>query len=300
MKRSLIVLFALLLITSSVMMTVISFADAGDFAGDFDFGDFGDVDYDYDDSGFGLGLGLLSGLGSGTSVIVIIIIIVIFLIIKFKSGSHSSGSVPVASGAGAEITPQSQLLPISDLISEDPAFSEADIREKVSNMYIRLQNCWTAKNLEEFRPYSTDALYAQYDRQLDSYRTNGVTNRVERIAVLSADVRGWKRDNENDTLVIALRTRVTDYVVKDADGTVVRGNPNAEKFMTYEWQLIRARGMKTGEREETVVKNCPNCGAPLNINRTAKCDYCGSIITVDQFDWVLSSVKAISQQTVGG
>ena len=123
---------------------------------------------------------------------------------------------------------------------------------------------------------------------------------MERISVLGCDIRGWKQDNENDILVIALRTRITDYVIKDDDSTVVRGNPNSEKFMEYEWELIRTKGVKTAERGTTVVKNCPRCGAPLNINHTAKCEYCDSVITVNEHDWVLNTIKGISQQTLGG
>ena len=45
-------------------------------------------------------------------------------------------------------------------------------------------------------------------------------------------------------------------------------------------------------------KNCPACGAPLDINATAKCPYCGSVVTVQQEEWALSSIKGLYQRTM--
>ena len=44
---------------------------------------------------------------------------------------------------------------------------------------------------------------------------------------------------------------------------------------------------------------CRNCGAPLDLNATAKCQYCGAVIQSADFDWVIKTIKGISQQTSG-
>ena len=36
---------------------------------------------------------------------------------------------------------------------------------------------------------------------------------------------------------------------------------------------------------------CPNCGAPTQVTIAGKCDYCGSIITTGEHDWVLSGLR---------
>ena len=77
----------------------------------------------------------------------------------------------------------------------------------------------------------------------------------------------------------------------------MRGSNTAEKFMEYEWTLARSTGRTTGTAAGTQVQNCPNCGAPININNTAKCEYCGCILTTDSFDWVVTGIKGLSQRT---
>ena len=44
---------------------------------------------------------------------------------------------------------------------------------------------------------------------------------------------------------------------------------------------------------------CPNCGAPVAINKSAQCEYCGQVLEISTYDWVLSAVRGISQQTRG-
>lgn len=37
--------------------------------------------------------------------------------------------------------------------------------------------------------------------------------------------------------------------------------------------------------------NCPNCGAPLKVNVSGVCGFCGGKITSGEFDWVLSRIE---------
>ena len=285
-------------------------ADFGDYGGDADYGydynDYGgDYDsYDYDDDAGYNGGGVVYYSSSdsddysstdGSDILIIVVIVVIVFGIPIIKALLSKNKKKVVA-PGALPTDVSTLKPVDAYNSLDPAFSQADFKEEISNMYIRFQNAWQNKKLEEIRPDLSDDFYAQLDRQLDNYRKNRQTNRIERISVLGVELLGWKQENGNDIMVAKLQTRIVDYVVDDATGNVIRGSNTAEKFMTYEWSLIRTSGRQTGSATANAT-NCPNCGAPLNLNKSAKCEYCGSIIETDDFDWVLSGIKGLSQRT---
>lgn len=304
-------------------------ADFGDYGGDYDYGgsydsgsyDSGSYDYggydSYDNNDYGNNdtyyyggttdsgnsNGGNSGGGSAVSVIVVFVIIALIVVILMKrkgSGSNSGirNNTPVV-GAGATATDPSTLNPVGAYLNVDPAFSEAEFKEKISNMYVKFQNSWQAKNMDDLRPYLTDAMFAQCDRQLDNLRTNGQTNRIERISVLDVTLSGWKQESGNDVMIARLKTRIVDYVVDDNTGNIIRGSNTAEKFMEYEWSLVRTSGTVTQQGSGTKAQVCPNCGAHVDINRTAKCEYCGSILTTDTFDWAVSGIKGLSQRTMG-
>ena len=186
---------------------------------------------------------------------------------------------------------------MSDYLRLDPNFDEVQFREKLANWYVQLQNAWQKKDISSLRPYLTDAFYAQMETQLQSHIEAHRTNIIDSIAVLSVQLKGYKQENGEDKIIAYLNTRIIDYTIDDNTGHVLYGNKNVEKFMTYEWLLTRTSGQLTGEQEAMQSVVCPHCGATLNINKTAKCDYCGSIITVEEHGFVISSIKGLSQRT---
>lgn len=295
-------LLTLLVVGLLVYAPQISRADLGGFSGDSDFGgdwggsDWGDSDWGDSDwgSGYDSGYDYDSDDSGGYIPIIVAVVVVVLAILKNrKRGGGGGGSV----NPGGMRTPESQLRPISELVALDPNFDEAAFVEKMSNLYVQMQNCCTAKNMEPLRPYFTDALYAQFDRQLEAMRQARRTNYVERIAVLGIALRGFMQRNGEDHIIAEVRTRIVDYTLDDATGSLVSGDMNREKFMVYEWDISRASGMQTQDADDMSRVNCPGCGAPLSINTTAECPYCGSIVTLDKHDWAINAIRGISQRT---
>ncbi len=190
-------------------------------------------------------------------------------------------------------------LPIETLKEKDPNFNEQVLLEKVGNQYIQMQNAWQNKDWEPMRAIMTDALYNQMARQLQALIDAKQTNFVERIAVLETRIVRYAIEADNDVLVVRLSTRITDYTQDDRTGSIINGSMTRELFMVYDWKLIRQKDKKTLNQPSVTQISCPNCGAPLDINHTGKCPYCGTIVTLGDHDWALSVIKGISQKTVG-
>lgn len=281
-------------------------ADFGDYAGDNDYGGWDD------DDDWGGGSSSDGGDSDGAviwwlfkvvydlfgipGVIVLLLIFAgIYIFRKNKKGTSMPQQKPV--NTHVQRTDRSTLSPIHTYTQLDASFDPEAFKEKLSNLYVQFQNAWQDKNMEGLRPYLTDAMYAQCDRQLDAYRQKNQTNHIERIAVLSVELAGWKQGAGTDMIVAELKTRIVDYVTDDNTGTIIRGSDKQEKFMTYEWTLVRSSGQKTTQNGGLTSHTCPYCGANVDINHTAVCEYCGSVLTTDTFDWAVSNIKGLSQQT---
>ena len=298
-KKSLyITLFVAVLILS--MLAVPAMADAGRFSGNSSYGGSssfgGSSGSSFGGSGaWGLfALGSASG-GSGGIITIIIIAFIVINIIRRLRSVRASGA------EGAQATNYSDLMPIASIRDADPNFSEAAIKEKIANLYVRMQNAWQAKEFDNMRPFMTDALYSQFKLQMDELVRADCTNYIESISVLDVELTGWRSDEVVDAIVAVVNTRIIDYTLNDKTDKVISGSNTTEKFMTYEWTLIRSKGMTTpvpsGEgSEETVTIHCPSCGAPVEINQSAKCPYCDSVINAGDYDWVVSAIKGISQR----
>ena len=292
-----------------VLMALPAFAgaDFGDFSGDSDYGGSWDSGSDWSssswDSDYSSGSYYdddsdVSGIDIGISLAVMAAIVVLSLIFdvsekRKKKKQHGAQGRP----QGAQRTPDSRLQPLGDLAVTDPSFDANAMQEKISNLYVQMQNCWTDKNIESLRPYFTDAFFTQMERQLNGLKSRGLTNHVDRIAVLGVNLRGFYKQGGDEHLIVELRTRIVDYTVQDSDKKLVSGDRNREKFMTYEWDMCRAEGSVTTREGAMQSVSCPGCGAPLSINTTAKCPYCGRVVTLDEHDWALCAIKGISQTT---
>ena len=298
-----------LLLCVFLLLPTAARADLGDFSGGGDYGgDSGGSSWDSgsswgSDSGdsgfFFFPMGSTdSGGGGGAfgSILFWAVLILIVVMVMNRKNQHSAPHAGQA--AGAARTPDSKLTPMSEYAVLDPNFSESDMREKLSNIYVQMQNGCTARNIEALRPYFTDALYQQFDRQIKNLIASRRINMVERIAVLDVNLRGYFQEGGEDHLVAELKTRITDYIVSEDDGALLSGSKTAEKFMTYEWDLSRPTGTLTEAQAATTQRHCPNCGAPLSVNESAKCPYCDSVITFKDHDWTIYAVKGIAQRTV--
>ena len=310
MKKKLAYFLAALLIIAS-LFSVVAFADFGDYAGDSDWGwdsgstdwgdsgsswDWGDNNdygggYIYDDSGSSGGSG--GGLGIVGTLVVVVVLLVVFSAMK-KNGGKSAGNnrVNIQQPRTAPLVNN-----IAGLKAKDPNFSESKFLEDAGNLYVRLQNAWTARDLEPVRTKLSEELYAKSERQVQAFIDRAQTNHIDRISVLNSSIVGCTSDDTNDIITVQLTARIVDYVTDDKTGNVLRGSKDRELFMTYQWTYIRSLGKTTGAVDGTDDKHCPNCGAPIDLNQSAVCEYCGAVVKSGDYDWVVSNIKGISQQT---
>ncbi len=190
------------------------------------------------------------------------------------------------------------LRPMSEYLELDPQFDEERIKTMISNLYVQMQNTWQQKDISSLRPYMTDAFFSQMDRQLEAFRQTGRTDHTERIAVLNTGLVGWRQSAGMDYITVSLNSRIVSYILDDRTGKLLSGDMNREKFMEYEIELCRKSGTVTSpETEGTKSATCPHCGAPLKLNASAQCEYCGSVITSVNSEWAICGMRGISQRT---
>ena len=276
-------LFVLALCACLVLLAVLpAGADFGDYSGDSDYGSSSDWSS--------------SESSGGISTIVVGAIIVFIAIVSTSRTKKKKGA---SGGTSWSAAANRKLKPMAEYEQLDENFDKAELTSKLSNLYVQMQDCWQKKDISPIRPYCTDAFFTQMNNQIQRKKQQGQTNYIERIAVLSVELRGWCQEGGNDVLVARLNTRIVDYTLDDKTGKLISGSRDKEKFMVYEWDLVRTTGTKTEKDKPMQTVNCPNCGAPVEINASAKCPYCGSVITLEEHDFALNAIRAISQQTRG-
>ncbi len=252
-----------------------------------------------------------AGFGGGDVVGIIIVIGVAYIIyrnrsrLKFRGRGDLGGVIGDLFGGNSgddrnerdiprHYNPEGALMAIKQ---SDPNFSKTVFESKVSNMYIQLQEAWMGKNWRIARVFETDELFNVHAKQLQRYVDTNTTNKVENIAVLKCELVKYEDDGVNDVAHVLIKARINDYTVDDNSGKIVSGDPKVDIYMTYIWKLVRRKGIVTKlDGKAAQASQCPNCGANVSINASGECEYCGSLVTSGQYDWVLASIEVVDQQ----
>lgn len=241
--------------------------------------------------------GILGGmllLLIGLPVLVIIIIIVVIVYLKKKKGGITP-DLPAAPERKVIKDPDYLRQAMEELKGRDPDFSEDLFISRINNMFVQLQEAWQAKDWKKVRPFESDELFNTHARQLQEFIDSNTTNVVDDIAILRTDISDYHDNGATESLDVYMRVRYKDYIIDDNTKKVIEGDPNLEIFMEYELAMSRKKGVATRLEQSTVVSTCPNCGANVSINASGECEYCGSVVSNGDFDWVLTRLDVLSQ-----
>ena len=154
-KKKLICLCAALCITVMTFLSLFATADFGSYSGNSDYGgsdygssDYGSSDYDYDYGGGYYSTYSDDDTDSDGSFGIYAIVILGIIIYCIVAGNKKGKITP---NVNTQTTNMSSLIPIEKYIEVDANFDPSKLKDKISNLYVKMQNCWTQKNIEELR-----------------------------------------------------------------------------------------------------------------------------------------------------
>lgn len=170
----------------------------------------------------------------------------------------------------------------------NPSFSWADFQARARLIFNELQEAWSMLNWERARPHETDNIFQMHRYWIDAYQRQGLRNALDHYKINAMQPVKIKMDAFYNAITLRIFAEGYDYTV-DKSGRIVAGsNKNLRRWSEY-WTFIRyTKAKPTPARADL---NCPNCGAPLKINATGICEFCGGKVTSGEFDWVLSKIE---------
>lgn len=257
----------------------------------------------YSDSGDGGLINLLVYLlfelfGPIPGLIILIIIFIVFIRLK-KSGKLKVIQSDLNNARRDVISSFDGVIDNTVEVSKqiraiDPSFSSDAFLAWTREVFLKIQQAWTDRNWKVIRPFESNELFATHNAQLNEYIKNHKINVVEKINISSATLREFRQDGDKEVLIVELHAIMRDYVIDEKTRKVLESDPNRDWHMKYLMTFNRKAGVKTKEgTSNKSTTNCPNCGAPTEITSSGQCEYCDSVITTGEHDWVLSDIHSI-------
>ena len=225
--------------------------------------------------------------------------LIIVFIYKAAQKFKNDGSSNISDSGNVVYTSQMNQKKTEDDVEKevkavDELFNKDEFLAWTRNLFIKLQEAWSARDWSTIRVFETNELFEQHQKQLQDYINRKQINKLERICVLSAKLMDFKQTGDKDIISVELKSRMVDYIIDENTVAVVKGDKTTDRYSTYRLDFIRKTGVKTKPGTEKVnTTNCPNCGAPTQIASSGKCEYCGSVITTSSHDWALANLQKL-------
>ncbi len=251
----------------------------------------GDSNWDYSSSS-----GYYLGDFEIPSIPVLLIIVALYLWKRSRTNARgrSTGAAPSYTNTASynsvpDLTPSIE----AQIREHDADFSSQKFLAWAEEVFMALQNAWTKRDWKIIRPFESEALFNKHNSQLEEYIRNNTINVVKRICINKSHLAHYSQDNQYEYLTVYMETRMNDYIIDADTRQVVKGDQNREFHTNYKLKFMRSLSVKTTVNSGKSTTNCPNCGAPTQITSAGECEYCNSVITTGQHDWVLCDLDSI-------
>jgi predicted lipid-binding transport protein (Tim44 family) len=124
----------------------------------------------------------------------------------------------------------------------DAGFDARAFGETASDVFFKVQGAWTARDLRGVSAHLTPEIQALLQRDCDGLRAEGKINRLENIAVRTAEVTEAWQESGQDYVTVHFLASLLDYTTDESGARVLEGSRTEPvKFEEY-WTFTRPVG----------------------------------------------------------
>ena len=168
-------------------------------------------------------------------------------------------------------------------------FDLEGFKKQVFNTYKEIQKAWMDQDLESIRPLVTDTIFNLYRTEILSLKAKKQKNIMEDIEYVSCQLLNVTDNDNKQEITVILNIKCHDYVI-DNNESIVYGNKDLISNYKYRLRFIKNKVVSN-------IKECPNCGAPLENMASDKCEYCNTTTVRKIGNYIMAEKKLLHQFT---
>lgn len=228
-----------------------------------------------------------SSTGEGLFLFLVFLGVVGFALMHILNSAERSYAPPLDLDDGLSPRPRPKPVDLSALKAADPDFNEAAFKAWAAEAFVAIQQHWSAQNMGPARRFISDGVFNRFETYLDLDRLRRRHNVVSNVEVINNQIAAVSQAGGYDMITLRMTASLHDRTVSLQNGRTLSAK---DDLFTEYWSFMRRRGVKS-RAERFSDPGCPSCGAPLDINQTAKCTHCGALVNSGEYDWVLAEIS---------
>ncbi len=168
-------------------------------------------------------------------------------------------------------------------------FNESMFISKVNNIFVKLLSAIMQNNLASIDHFVSDEVMTNAQSIIDNTKKQGGIQIYDEINIVNTKIQSCNLIESVYYINVLLQSKYLDYIIDIDSKEKISGDDTQRKEVNYE--LIFAKKLEVKNQE--IARKCPGCGAPISVNTSGLCAYCGAIYNTEDYDWVLKSIKKI-------
>jgi predicted lipid-binding transport protein (Tim44 family) len=124
----------------------------------------------------------------------------------------------------------------------DPSFDEQRFKDQCMDNFFRIQGAWANRDMSTTRNLLTDEMYGILQRDAEDLKRSKRINRLENIAVRSADIIEAWQEGGNDFITVRFYANLLDCTVDEISGQLVSGSKTDPVIFEEYWTFMRPVG----------------------------------------------------------
>jgi len=176
---------------------------------------------------------------------------------------------------------------MNELLKVDVNFNEAMFKTKVDNVFVKLHTAVMLGKLEQVKHFLSDGVYNKYKNTVNILDNNNQRQMYDELNVKSTDIMEINILSDRIEIKVKIISRYMDYIVEKSTGNYISGNNSSR----VERINILTFAKKINAKELKLLRECPYCGASVDVNNNGRCNFCRKSFNLEDYDYILTNIE---------
>ncbi len=168
-------------------------------------------------------------------------------------------------------------------------FEETKFMSYVDNIFIKILHAIMFNKLDTIDHFVGDKVYNELSNKVEELNYKNLIQMYEMTNVKESHISNKYSDNNKSIIEVSLVSRYVEYTMDKDSKKIISGNDENRIEKNYLLTFEKSNNTKV----QGISRKCPGCGANMDINNNGKCEYCGAIYDLENYDYVLVDIKKI-------
>lgn len=170
----------------------------------------------------------------------------------------------------------------------DKSYNETMFISKVNNMMIQILNAEMIQKIDNVRHFLSDEEENILEKRINYLKKQNYRQMYDELNASNTVISNISETETKYIIEVDMTLKYMDYII-DMNGKFISGNNTSRSINYYHVIFEKVKDAKG----YSIVRKCKNCGHSMNISLNGKCEYCGSIFNLEDYDYIITKITKV-------